>query len=107
MPVEPANKIVKKGSLRAPAAVIVVAIRVHVSGVVTVGHTSVRRVIIPIAAAEAGPARQRFYDPTPFLMLRYCEEAKYRQPRNDEKIVFSLGIENVKGRDSVWTSPFT
>ena len=49
-----------KGSLCATPAVIVVAIRVRVSGVVAVGNTSVRRIIVPIAAAEAGTTKQRF-----------------------------------------------
>jgi len=44
---------------------IVVAIRVRPTGVVTVRHPQVRRIIVPIAAAEA--AGQRFNDATPFL----------------------------------------
>ncbi len=60
----------KKGSLCATSTVIVVAIRVRVSGVVTVGYTGVRRIIVPIAAAKARADTAQdsaFYDATPFL----------------------------------------
>jgi hypothetical protein len=46
------NKIVAGESLGAATAVIVVATRVRVSGVVAVRHTGVRGTIVPIAAAE-------------------------------------------------------
>ena len=72
--INPVIKIVVRESIRATTTVIVVPIRVHVRRVVAVGYTSVRRVIVPIAAAFAG-AHAPFLTPH-LLVLPFISNRK-------------------------------
>ena len=70
--------IMGKRSLNATKAVIVVAIRVGVGGVVAVRHAGVRAVIVPIAAAKTAGKHPSFgAAPVITHIARYGNTFKY------------------------------